>query len=89
MPLPSVISFIIGSLLFGFFYLMNRKFKIDYVIGVYIISVFIMGFFIMIYYPNETNSFASLGFLIMLILSVFTLLGYVLTWVLVKGILKK
>jgi hypothetical protein len=89
MPIPIIISFIIGSLIFGLFYLINLKFKFDYVFGVYGLAIFVLGFFIMMYVPDAANSFASLGYLIMLILSVFALLGYITTWVLVKRVFKK
>jgi hypothetical protein len=89
MPIPIIVSFIIGGLIFGLFYLINLKFKFDYVFGVYGLAIIVLGFFIMIYVPDAANSFASLGYLIMLILSVFALLGYITTWVLVKRVFKK
>ncbi|MBS3990760.1 MAG: hypothetical protein KGZ51_01700 [Erysipelothrix sp.] len=89
MPIPIIVSFIIGGLVFGVFYLINLKYKFDYVFGVYGLAIFVLGFFIMMYVPDPTNSFASLGYLIMLILSVFALLGYITTWVLVKRVFKK
>lgn len=89
MPIPAIISFIIGGLIFGAFYLINLKYKFDYVFGIYGLSILILGFFIMLYVPDPANSFASLGYLIMLILSVFALLGYITTWVLVKRVFKK
>jgi hypothetical protein len=90
MPEPIIlISFLIGSLVFGVFYLINRKFKLDYVFGVYGFAILILFFFAMMFVPDPANSFASFGFMIMLILSVFALLGYVLTFALVKLVLKK
>jgi glucose uptake protein GlcU len=89
MPIPMIVSFVIGAALFGLFYLINLKFKFDYVFGVYGLAILVLGFFIMMYVPDPANSFASLGYLIMLILSVFALLGYVATWFLVKKVLKK
>jgi glucose uptake protein GlcU len=89
LPIPVIVSFIIGASLFGLLYLINLKFKFDYVFGVYGLAIFVLGFFIMLYIPDPNNSFASFGYLIMLILSVFALLGYVTTWVLVKRVFKK
>jgi glucose uptake protein GlcU len=89
MPIPVIVSFIIGASIFGVFYLINLKYKFDYVFGVYGLAIFVLGFFIMMYVPDSANSFASLGYLIMLILSVFALLGYITTWVLVKRVFKK
>jgi hypothetical protein len=89
MPIPMLISFVIGAALFGLFYLINLKFKFDYVFGVYGLAIAVLGFFAMMYVPDPSNSFASLGYLIMLILSVFALIGYVTTWFLVKGVFKK
>jgi glucose uptake protein GlcU len=89
MPIPILVSFFVGAAIFGVFYLINLKFKFDYVFGVYGLAIAVLGFFIMLYVPDAANSFASLGYLIMLILSVFALLGYVTTWVLVKKVAKK
>lgn len=89
MPLPVIISTVFGSLLFGLFYLINRRWNFDYVYGLYGLALVVVFIFALIFFTEQNNPFIGVGIYIVLVLASFAFLGYVLTWVLVKQVLKK
>lgn len=89
MLLPLSISAIIGGALFGLNHFLNKRFKLSLISGVLVISSVIAFFGIMLFTFDPNNVYAGIGYTIMVILSTSALLGYLLTWFLVKRIENK
>lgn len=89
MSIPLLISFFAGVSVFVLFYLVNLKFKLDYVLGVYGIAIIVLGSFLMLYFADPATPEVSIVYYYVLVYSVLALLGYVSSLALVKLVLKK
>ncbi|MCD8519337.1 MAG: hypothetical protein LRY24_00280 [Erysipelotrichaceae bacterium] len=86
--LPLSISGVVGAILFGLNYALNKRFKLSLMSGVFIIASVILFFFIMLFTFDPDNVYAGIGYTIMVVLSTAALFGYGLTWFVVKRLIK-
>lgn len=89
MNIPIIVSTLFGALLFVIFYFMNKKYKIDYLYGLFGLSFVVVISFGLIVFTELNNPFLGVGLNIVLVLASFAFLGYTLTWIVAKWVLKK
>lgn len=82
--LPLSISTGIGVALFGLNYFLYARYKLSLLSGALVITSVITFFFIMLFTFDPNNVYAGIGYTIMVVLSVSALLGYLITWIIVK-----
>ncbi len=87
--LPLSVSGLVGASLFGLNFLLNKRFKLSLMSGVFVISAVILFFFVMLFTFDPDNVYAGIGYTIMVVLSTASLFGYGLTWFVVKRLNRK
>jgi drug/metabolite transporter (DMT)-like permease len=85
---PLLVSGLVGAVLFGLNYLLNKRFKLSLMSGVFVISSVILFFFVMLFTFDPNNVYAGIGYTIMVVLSTAALFGYGLSWFVVKRLIK-
>lgn len=80
MPLPLIISVLIGIAIAGLVTLIRLKWKLPYKYFALLNFAVSLLLFVLMYLPSSRNSWAGLGYLIMALLSLCILGGYLVTW---------
>lgn len=89
MPLPFIISFLVGGVLFACMYFLNKKFAFRFISFVYFALGVIAFLFIMLFTRDPNNVYAGIGYIILLLMSSLALAGYLVSWFVIKKVARK